>query len=276
MSTKWPKIGWLEETPAPLKTADGTEVVVYNLKVDSSDTETLSHWAKHFRQHYCLDSQIDLLRGGTGMSRAEYLTHSVFPDSIKGFGPRIRSGDFAEILIADLFEVHRGYWIPRTRYATKTVRNESSKGTDVLGFKSANTSNSTPCDDDVLIAIECKAALSRNSQSTNTLQNAINDSMKDAFRIGESLNAIKRRLNDLQDSEGVKRVQRYQNKIDTPYVRQSGAAAIFCSKIYNEDKLSKVTCRDHENIENLLLVVVKSDDLMMFVHELYGRAADEA
>ncbi len=59
----------------------------------------LSEWANRFRQTYCLDSDLDILREGTGKSRAEYLLDLVFPDKSAPPGPAVRSGDFAELLV---------------------------------------------------------------------------------------------------------------------------------------------------------------------------------
>ena len=130
-----PHTNWLKKTGAKVQTVDGVAVAVYELTIDHADSPTLAAWAKHFREHYCLDSQIDRLRRGTRKSREQYLLDLVFPDKSEDFGPATRSGDFAEILIADLLDSQMGFWIPRTRYDDKLVRNESPKGTDVLGFK---------------------------------------------------------------------------------------------------------------------------------------------
>ena len=60
-------------------------------------SEVTSNWAKHFRNHYCFDTEIDIFRDGTGYSREEYLNNLKFPTSNRGFGPGIRAGDFGEI-----------------------------------------------------------------------------------------------------------------------------------------------------------------------------------
>lgn len=59
------------------------------------------------------------------------------------------------------------------------------------------------------------------------MQDAVIDSIKDVYRISESLNAMKRRLIDRQDEEGADRVERFQEGLDVPYVRMTGAAAVF-------------------------------------------------
>lgn len=275
MDSKLPHVAWLKKTAKKLTTKDGKDISVYELVVDKSSTSALTAWAKHFREHYCLDSKIDRLRKGTGKSRAEYLKDLVFPDANDDFGPATRSGDFAEILIADLLESQLGYWVPRVRYADKMVRNESPKGTDIIGFRFASSGPSKPSKKDALIAFESKAQMS-GKKAKGRLQDAVNDSVKDEFRIGESLNAIKRRLIDQDKDEEADRVERFQDGIDVPYVRESGAAAVLCSSVYNTASIGDTNCSGHENVGKLKLVVVHSKEFMVLVHKLYERAANEA
>lgn len=275
MGTKPPHIAWLKESGKKLTSNDGKEIAVYELVVEKSNKAALTAWAKHFREHYCLDSKIDRLRKGTGKTRAEYLKDLVFPDANDDFGPATRSGDFAEILIADLLDSHWGYWVPRIRYSDKMVRNESPKGTDVIGFKFAKGDHLQPSKKDALIAFESKAQLSGKKPKAR-LQDAVNDSEKDAFRIGESLNAIKRRLIDQGKDGEADRVERFQEGITIPYIRESGAAAVLCSSVFNAETIGSTDCSAHENADNLKLVVIHAKEFMQLVHALYERAANEA
>lgn len=77
------------------------ELLRFNHK---DDKKLLSEWAKHFREMYSKDELLDDFRSGTGLTRSEYLLKMVFPDKSEGFGPATRSGDFAEILVADFLE----------------------------------------------------------------------------------------------------------------------------------------------------------------------------
>lgn len=99
-----------------------------------NDETVLSAWARHFRDHYCFDSEIDYWRRGYKCSREEYLNTIKFPDQKNAPGPSIRAGDFGEVLVADFLEYLLGYWVPRTCYGDKTIRNESTKGSDIIGF----------------------------------------------------------------------------------------------------------------------------------------------
>jgi hypothetical protein len=220
-----PQMVQLVKSLDQLSTADGTPIDVYELRVNEIDEAGLSTWARWFREHYCLDAEIDILREGTGKSRTEYLKDLVFPDTAQGLDSATRAGDFAEILIADLLEAKLGYWVPRTRYADKQVRNESPRGSDILGFKfSRNDEHPTP--QDSLIAAESKAQLSGTSAS-DKLQEAVQHSSKDVLRLAEALNAAKRRLLKSGNVHLANRVRRFQDWMTHPYIRDSGAAAVF-------------------------------------------------
>ncbi len=118
---------WLSDTGKQLNSASGLPIDIWELKVEK-DNAVFSAWASHFRNHYCLDCEIDELRSGTGLCRSDYLCEYAFPDKSQPPGPSIRAGDFAEILVADFLEFVMSCWVPRFRYDEKTVRNESTKG----------------------------------------------------------------------------------------------------------------------------------------------------
>src|SRR6266576_2112404 len=138
-----PHLAWLVKALRTSKTGDGTPIELWDLK-HRPDARVLSSWAKHFRQHYCDDNEIDPLRKGTPYTRAEYLTKIKFPDANSTLGPSIRTGDFAEILIADYLEHVLNYWVPRVRYERKQVRNESTKGSDIVGFNFRKREKASP------------------------------------------------------------------------------------------------------------------------------------
>ncbi|MBS69854.1 MAG: hypothetical protein CMK98_16195 [Pseudomonas sp.] len=178
MSSQLKYLDWLKDTGSTLKTKDGVSVKLLEF-LHTEDSTILSEWSRHFRNQYCCDSDIDFLRETTGKSRSEYLTDLKFPTETGGFGPGTRSGDFAEILISDYLEYLFNYWVPRTRYDRKTIRNESTKGSDILAFKFVSTTESP---DDSLAMYEVKAQLS-GKKANARLQDAINDSCKDNLRM---------------------------------------------------------------------------------------------
>ena len=178
---------WLNASDDVLTTKDGLPITVWTLVSVPDDEETWSNWARHFRAHYCTDEMIDALKEGTPYeaSRKDYLNALVFPDSTSSLGPAIRAGDFAEILVADLIEQKLAYWVPRTRYAAKDIRDESTKGVDVIGIRLAVGEHfASPHDE--LLTVETKAQLTGNSPKPQ-LQAAVVDSAKDELRKAETL-----------------------------------------------------------------------------------------
>lgn len=250
----------------------GGECEVWELKV-ATDEACLSEWARRFRQAYCPDSDIDILRQGTGKSRAEYLLELVFPDKSAPPGPGIRSGDFAELLVSDYVEFILGYWVPRGKYAEKGSRNESVKGVDIVGFKCADAGQPKPTDE--MLTFEAKAQLG-DGKYKGRLQDAVDDSGKDYLRAGETLAAMKRRMHVSGDRESMLIVERFQNAVDRPYRLLSGAAAVLSDAAYDADGIKGTAIVEHNNAGNLRLVAVKGKGLMTLAHALYQRAADEA
>ena len=264
-------INYLTKVNGSLTTSDGKSVDVFEFN-HQEDEDVLKAWAKHFRNHYCLDSQIDILRDGTGLSRRDFLIQQKFPDEHTKLGRGIRSGDFAEILIADYFEFILDFWVPRTRYVDKTVRDESKKGTDIVGFKYV-AENESP--KDILIAIESKAKFSK-GKCTSWLQKAIDHSSKDQFRLADSLNGIKQRLLDEGKLDEVQKISRFQNQTDKPYIYQSGAVAFVLKNAYSDEIVTSSTVKNHANKANIVMIVIKGDDMKELVNRLYKCAADEA
>lgn len=262
---------WLIDTGETFTISCGKSVPVYDFRYDMTDSQIMSEWAKHFRNHYCLDTELPFLKPN-GMSNSDFLLTLKFPNKSSAPGPSIRAGDFSEILIADYLAFLRDYYVPRTRYDRKIIGNESSKGSDVLGFKQKRKK---PNKKDELIIYEVKSKLSENKK-VNVLQTAINDSSKDETRLAESLNGVKQRLFDKKDFNGVKVIGRFQNSIDTPYKIIFGAAAVATDTSCCFDTLSKSDSSEHVAKKDLELLVIKGENLMALVHALYNRAANEA
>lgn len=269
-----PHSAWLVQSATPLKTKNGRPVQVVEFN-HTPDEEILTLWAKHFREHYRLDSQIDILRAGTGLSRAEYLKQLVFP-SMAAPGPAVRAGDFAEILVSDYFEYTAGYDVPRSRYRYKGTPDESTKGADLLGFKvNKPPKGKTHSVNDVLICVEVKAQFS-GKYDNERLQDAIKHSSKDMVRRSISLNATKQRALLENNAAQSEMVERFQNVNDRPYKNVMAAAAFYCSNVFVEDTVKTATTEDHPLPQDVQLLVFRGADMMKLVHSLYERAANEA
>lgn len=264
-------IQWLVDTGEKIECTDGKVAQVWEIQ-HVADEQVLSEWAKYFRNHYCLDEEIDQIRKSTGRSRKEYLEEIKFPDR-SSLGSMVRSGDFGEILVADYLQYVLNYWVPRTRYIRKAVKNESTKGSDILGFKFITEGKESP--DDVLAIFESKARLKSKGKGA-LLQTAVDHSNKDAVRRAESLNATNQKLRDLRRSADVVKVERFQDIVARPYKEVSGAAALFSNNLFDSELEMATSSSHHWNSNELILLIIKGDNMMELVHELYRRAADEA
>lgn len=275
-------IKWFVNIDTKLKTADGKKVEVWEFQ-HQNDDKVLSAWARHFRNHYCLDVDIDFMRGKK-LSK-DYLNEIKFPDKTSKLGPGIRAGDFGEILVADYLQWILNFWVPRVRWGSKVVRDESAKGSDVIGFQFYNKKGTS--NKDVLAVFEAKAKFSKGSKNSR-LQDAINDSAKDHLRVAESLHYIKQKLYERKQLDQAKLIERFQSPVDLPYLEAYGAAAIITEEYFqdtditnsNTEKIPKSAkskeVTSHPKGDQLTLLVIKGTDMMMLVHELYKRAADEA
>jgi hypothetical protein len=265
-------IKYLVDTKKKLKTTDGNVVKLLEFQFDKLNTVNFTAWAKHFRNHYCFDTEIDFFRDGTGFERADFLENYKFPTTTRGFGPGIRAGDFGEILVADYLEYELKYWVPRTRYGNKVIRDESTKGTDLIGFKLFDNKETSK---DILTLFEVKTQFS-GSKANPRLQDAVDGSVKDELRKAESLNAIKQRLFDKGKTNEAKSVARFQNPLDKPFTEHYGAAALFCASVYDELAIKSTKTSGHPSKSHLFLIVIYAKDFMKLVNKLYKTAKDEA
>lgn len=264
-------IQWFIDTGQRLHTPDGLEVPVWEFQYKNDDP-VLKAWATHFRNHYCRDCEIDEERNSTGLSRRDYLLNTQFPQRDTNLGRSVRAGDFGEILVADFVQHVLKYTVPRTRYWLKAIRDESTHGIDILGFKVVGKQ---PHPKDELISFEVKCALV--TSPLDTLKNALADSIT-AVKIkkAESLSATRRRLKLMKQDDLVLLVSRFQDRDAIPYVERSGAAAVCSTETYTPDMTDSTDAAKHPNRQRLLLLIVRGNKLMDLVHYLYKRAADEA
>jgi len=264
----------LVRTKSTLQTKDNKPVEVWELQSALLSNSLLSAWAKHFREHYCKDSEIDSLRSGTNLARKDYLNQLIFPDKTSNLGPSTRAGDFGEILVADFLEFLENYEVLSRliRYSERKNPNISDAGSDIVGFRFV--SYPTADSKDELAVFEAKAKFTGSIENAKVqLQKAIDDSAKDKLRIAYTLNAMKQRLSLMTERM---KVERFQNEADYPYNTINGAVAIVCNSNYSDFIATNADASQHINKSNLRLIIIKGIPMMDFIHELYRRAADEA
>lgn len=175
-------------------------------------------------------------------------------------------------MVADYLQFIRNYQIPRTRYDRKGIASESTKGSDVIAFKKIPDVIS---DNDEMLIFEVKAKASESAKA-NVLQDAIDHSVKDEIRIAESLNAMRQKLYDRKDWDGLQIVDRFQREPDHPCKRRYGAAAVYTESSMHETVVTNSATSNHPNADKLELLIISGTQLMTLIHELYRRAADEA
>lgn len=118
---------WLVKESCSFINGRDVECWSLNWQVDSA---ILDDWAVHLRQQYISDNKLAkrcLLRQ---VQPSAYLASWIVPS-----GKRIRTGDFAEILIADVFEYLYGFGVPRYKQRDRPDKNSSEHGTDVIAYK---------------------------------------------------------------------------------------------------------------------------------------------
>ena len=247
------------------------ENTIQVFELQELDDQMLHEWANHFRQTFCPDDKIDILRHGTGLSRKDYLISLVFPNSGCGFAPGTRLADFSELLVADYLTYIHNFYIPKDRYIAKFNRNTSSQGTDVIGLKKVSHINSIN-DELIVIEVKAKAKNENDRKPVNRLQEAVNDVQKekDEDKIGVTLNAIKHRALDKDNMNIVELVERFQNITDNPFTMKYGAVAVQDKALYDKTLVEQTIVENY--VEFLLFI--NREQLMDLVNNLYDKAAD--
>lgn len=255
---------WFEDTGQTLRTSDGKEVRIVNFNHEENTT-LLKEWAIHLRKHYSSDHDLNSASASMGISKSEYLQTIKFPGNNGGFGPATRSGDFSEILVADYLQFLMNYDIPRVRYDRRFNPDVSTPGTDILGFKIVGDSISN---DDEIITCEVKATL--RTRGSNSLQNAIDDSIKDfEVRLPIALNATRLRLIDRGETESARTVERFMNKTGgLPYKQITGAFLVCSDNCWIDDLVTQSSSDQHPN-PNTIFLAFKGVDLMDLANNLY-------
>lgn len=253
---------WFQDSGRVLSTTDGKQVRIINFNHEQDD-EILKNWALHLRRHYVSDSDLESTSSLMGMSSGDFLRDIKFPNNT-GFGPRVRSGDFSEILVADYIQFLMNYYIPRTRYDNKPTPNNSTQGTDILGFKMVGNEEDI---NDELITCEIKATLRR--RKNTAFQEAINDSKKDfETRLPFALNATHQRLKERGELDSLPIIERFMNKTGgSPYKHITGAFLVCSNNCWDDQQLISSNA-DHPN-SNLVLLAFAGDDLMDLANKLY-------
>lgn len=257
-----------------IASSSGDEVQVYRLNNELLDDDSLNNWASGLRDNYVEEILLESLAKGTGLTQKEFLEKNIFPRHQNKLGASTMSGEFGEILVYDYINFVLKHYITRTRYLEKVNPDMPVPGSDVIGYKVNNVNK--PSKSDHLIIAEVKTRSSKtgnkNSLCEKTVKDAIEHSIKDRVRIGESLNAEKRRLLNRSRNNEAKIVERFQNKTDNPFILDFFAVAVLDNELYSDQVVLDVVNSQHENIKSTNVLIIHSKELKIFLRDLYRRA----
>lgn len=257
-----------------IPTSSGEEIQVYKLNSELLDDNSLNNWALGLRDNYVEEILLESLVRGTGLTQKEFLEKNIFPNHQNKLGASTMSGEFGEILVYDYINFVLKHYITRTRYLEKVNPDMPVSGSDVIGYKVKNINK--PSKSDHLIVAEVKTRSSKvgnkNRLCEKTVKDAIEHSIKDRVRIGESLNAEKRRLLNRSRNDEAKIVERFQNKTDNPFTLDFFAVALLDNELYSDQVVLDVVNSQHENIKSTNILIIHSKELKLFLRDLYRRA----
>lgn len=242
------------------------------------DSNVLDSWALHIRRHYISDDDLvdDCIQ--LKMTSEEYLKKYIIPQKTEGMGSTARSNTISEILFSDLMEFIYNYHVPRCRQYNMSGKTVSEHGTDVIGYKFAN-SDKSPCKNDRLVAVEVKAALSK--EDVSVINSAIKDSEKDEYRVALTLNYMRKKLKMMGKEEAAADILRFQQKTKAngDYHIDYVAAGITSLPVVVEKYLSGKKVAVIPDIDGATLAIaddtsiffVHGKQLMELTHEVYER-----
>lgn len=254
--------------------SNGKEIQVYKLDNELLDDSILNNWASGLRNNYVEEILLEPLVKGTGLTKQEFLEKNIFPNHQNRLGASTMSGEFGEILVYDYINFALKHYVTRTRYLEKVNPDMPVPGSDVIGYKVKNIDK--PSKTDHLIVAEVKTRSSKsgnkNSLCEKTIKDAIEHSVKDRVRLGESLNAEKRRLFNRLRNDEAKIIERFQNKTDNPFTIDFFAIAVIDSELYSDQIVLNAVNSQHENVKSTSILIIHSKELLLFLRDLYRRA----
>lgn len=202
-----------------IPSSSGDKIQIYRLNNELLDDDSLNNWASGLRDNYVEEILLDSLVKGTGLTQEEFLERNIFPNHQNRLGASTMSGEFGEILVYDYINFVLKHYITRTRYLEKVNPDMPVSGSDVIGYNVKNIDKPSKTDHLIVAEVKTRSSIAgnKNRLCEKTIKEAIEHSIKDRVRIGEALNAEKRRLLNRSRNDEAKIVERFQNKTDNPF-----------------------------------------------------------
>ena len=259
-------IDWvIEESGICIK--DGLPIKCYKINY-SQDDSILDDWALHIRRHYVSDEalaeDVDVL----GMELEDYLREYIIPQKYETLGATVRSGDIAEIIVADLLEFIKGYSVPRYKQINRSGKNNSEHGTDVIAYR-FEKADKTPSRRDELIAAEVKAKLT--DESYDPIENAVNHSKKDTMRLARTINHCRKKLQELGLNSESQEVTRFLLKPEYDFQVKYIAAGLSSRETVEKEIKLSVSADELCIGINREIYYIHGKELMSLAHNIYER-----
>lgn len=265
---------WIIEEKAYISNCD-CDVKCFEISYNN-DPAILDDWALHIRRHYISDEELDDECINLETSAKDYLTENIIPSRTEQREKVARSFVITEILISDLLEFLEGYSVPRVRYYNLSSKSATVLGTDVIGYKYA-APDKTPSVNDELVLAEVKGKLA--STDTSVINQAIEHSKLDEFRVSVSINHVRRKMNVLGYKQEAKELLRFQKKTSTDYRTEYIAAGItsldsMSRMVINGKEVLVVPDVDGKDFvvgNNREIFFIHGRELMNLTHEIFDR-----
>lgn len=216
----------IRDLPKPKYLATTTQIQLQqsapNYKIESFklaseyDDTTLTEWALHIRRHYARDDQLASM--SDIQPTDQYLRELIIPDE-----ERTRTGDFGEILVADIIQHNKGYIVPRYKQFDRDDKNMSGQGVDIIAYKLK--SPLTPQTDDELLLIEVKSSRAENRVG-RSLKKAKEEYRRNLTRRALSVDNIRRRATMLNDLITANEMRRFQDQNAVDFQEANGYAIV--------------------------------------------------
>lgn len=238
----------------------GVDTVCYRLD-HVVDVAALDEWAVHLRRHYIRDDELADESSGIGKTPSDYLKEFIIPSK-----KRIRTGDFAEIIVSDMLQFVEGFESPRYKHHGREDRNDSEHGVDVIAYHAFNPTD--PKASDELILVEVKSGAG--SPLRDVLRRVGADCGKDEARRAMTLNYIRQRSMRAGDSRTASEMSRFLIKGDHSYKSTYAGAATVGLKSLN-DKLDNMTAEEFGVQGYDKLFIIHADKLIDLIENVYDR-----
>lgn len=251
-------------------------------KIDyNPDDEVLNNWAKHIRDHYISEEELNNDSIELKIAKSDYLKKFIIPNCFEPLGSTAQSNTLSEIIFSDLLQFIYNFQVPRYRQYCMSGKTVSEHGTDIIAYKIIK-SNNEPDLNDVLVACEVKAVLSK--ADVSVVSSSLIDINKDMnHRCAISLNYARRKLNLLGKTKEADDILRFQKQTNDGFECKNIFIAASMTSIDELDDLKtdefgtsvKVINIDNDDLISLVsgksVFFIHGKKLLSLAHDLYER-----